>query len=115
MSLSNTWGVLVNSLGERRPQSSDEVRDAHAAQIKRDRLKAMKEGRYRQAVEQTAETEKKILKVVARLKLACIDDLKNELGMTAHHLRTVAMNMVTDGRLAIKVGTYGKKFWRINK
>ena len=113
MNMADPWIVLTNSLTKRRPPTADQERDAHNAKIRADRLRAIKEGRYRQSIEQKAETEKKILNVCKKLKLACIDDLRELVGMTAHHIRNVAMSMVKDGRLEIKVGTYGKKFWRV--
>lgn len=108
------WQVMIESLGKRTPPTSDEVRDKHSAELKRQRLEAIQKTRAQQGMEQTALTEKKILAVTKRVKLVCVDDLRDELKMTAHHLRTVANKMVEDGRLSIVLGSYGKKYWKLN-
>lgn len=108
------WADQIARLPLRPPPTLDETRDEQSAQVKRDRLKAIREGRARQAIEQAAETEQKIIKL-ANKSIVCIDDLRNGIGMSAHHLRQVAMSMVEDGRLQVVVGSYGKKYWRAKK
>lgn len=105
------WQTLVHSLGERRPPSLDEVRDAHLLQRRREILAARHAGRAIQAHEQAAETERRILELASK-RLVDVDDLHEAIRKTRHHLRQVAARMVEDGRLETKLGSYGKKYWR---
>lgn len=107
------WLTQIQSLATRRAPTSDEIRDAHNAQVKSERLKAIKAGKYRQELERWAETEQQVFAVVKKVGSATIDDLKAEIGVAAYHLRQVATKMVEDGRLEVIVGQYGKKFWKV--